>query len=344
MGSVNVRGGRFYEKFLRPSMPERSVGMGGGGGGYGAEMDLRFVPGQDVQGWATEIHLVQTVRDIIGDQQVYDQLHQGNAGFNARKVPDGHHAGWGIDMEPYGKGDGQFTKILAARNGLLPAIAQNAPDNTIATLITYQDALDAVMRGRFRSFKRGNNGEIVTSLDPRYAQQRLSPHVPPYAAAANEQTTGWACARPDTLSAWTPKEACLRDAPQVGAYQGVAGMEFEVAALAETDGRSEFVGSVVWSWSFEPRGVTVAGPTLKSHESASNAFFSAADYFNQLPLPEPYDNTQNIAQGVVFQAMTLPLNHDPNATDELEFEDDFHGGRRAGSWRRAGNKIIVYGV
>ena len=282
---IQVSGGKFRPRADKDYVADNEGNM------RGAKMTLLFQPKTGLG--AREVHLVQTVKDIISDQGTYDQLHQGNIGFGDRQVPNGEHKGWGVDMEFYQplEEGGQSGKIIADR-----ATKLNKTDLTHKRQI---DADKKTMNSRVSGVKPLN------SLDPRYAQQRLGPSVPVYAKKTDSMTTGWSATRESEKKAWSPTTAAVRDNPKSPVGGGVSGMDFEVAALAEGGSAgAKFVGSVTWGWSLDETGVSKVKPLeLKDQGQASEAFFAAAAHFNSMKVKED----PAVANSPEHDTMQLPL-------------------------------------
>jgi hypothetical protein len=112
---VTVRGGAFSDVDYKPVNPNSSVRSTGNSTvtetAWGAEMTLQFLPNKDGNQF-TEIHLVQTVKDIVRDVHAYSALHQGNVGFSLLRPNVGDV---GIDVEFFGKNDDHYRKVREAR-------------------------------------------------------------------------------------------------------------------------------------------------------------------------------------------------------------------------------------
>jgi hypothetical protein len=282
---IPVSGGKFRPRTDDDYVADNEDNM------RGAKMTLLFQPSTNLG--ALEVHLVQTVKDIISDQNVYDQLHQGNVGFGDRQIPEGEHQGWGIDMEFYQplEEGGQSGKIIEDRKSKLD------PNDPVHKRQIEADK--KTMRSRISGVKPLN------SLDPRYAQQRLGPSVPVYSKKTDSMTTGWSATRETEKKAWSPTTAAVRDNPKAPVGGGISGMEFEVAALAEGGtGGAKFVGSVTWGWSLGENGKSKVKPLeLKDQGQASEAFFAAAAHFNKMAVKEDPADEGSAAHAT----MQLPL-------------------------------------
>lgn len=181
-------------------------------------------------------------------------------------------------------------QLLAARRGLTDA--QSLAE--IATL-TEQIRVDTLAK----SPTNFNAAKPLTSLDPRYAQQRQGEITPAYALDlgttrvkdAAKQTTGWAATRNATTDKWK-QPAVIRDRPSVGTPDVIDGMDFEVAALGQGPGvPTEFLGSVTWGWRMNRTGPKPRAETreiaLADQQTASGAFQTAVQHFNQIQVPIP---------------------------------------------------------
>ena len=309
--TIDVPGGKFItdDSFYAPFASPDDGGM------VGAQMTLFFVPKADLD--ATEVHLVQTVKDLYReeDQDAYDLIHQGNTGFTVRIIQVGEHKGVGIDMEFHGPYDDHLKKVMRARERpLLDLIETNQDAVEFVGALERQQTRDQIFRSATQVSTPSigalvKNKTYITSLDPRYAQQRLSLHVPAYVKQTTEGTTGWGAVRSDPVARtanWTPGwrasgwgpsaarggAAALRDLPSVPVASVVTGMVFEVAVLAEGGSGTRFVGSVSWGWEREPLArASDVSALAKVADSASAAFFAAATHFNSATV-EDFDGTE----------------------------------------------------
>jgi hypothetical protein len=303
---------------------------------YGAQMDLRFTPTKDLD--ATEVHLVQTIKDYYTDKTAYLSLKQQNLGFLDRLVASGTYEGIGIDMEFMSPIDAHLKRIVADRSSWLTSAIRTESNSIVESVLRAQQDVDEVIKAKTPKFGNGKNPGVVTSIDPRYAQQRLSGHVKPYATEASSGTAGWAAVRGSLSADWSPAAAALRDAPATTGGGSVAGMDFEVAALAEggTMG-ARFVGSVSWGWRIDKSSVALYGLTKSSDDQASDAFFAASAHFNSMTLP---------SQASALPRMTLPSKVSSGELSErgyAPFEMD-EGAGTSGRWERRGGMLILHDV
>jgi hypothetical protein len=311
--AVDVTGGAFKDERYEPTT----------GSSVGAKMSLGFqpslyklknsFPGADSN--PMEIHLVQIVREIHGPRQqppaqVGALVQQGNVGYGARTVPAGQHAGWGIDVDWQAARDEGYMKIAAARKQFLVAeiarltqIAQRtaAEDRQLRDL-TWQLQVDTAKLTTHRT-----KGTVLTSLDPRYAQQRVSESVPLF-TTREENSAGNAAVY--TLQGRKFLEnATLRDAPAVPIGDPILGMEFEAAALLEHGPQNQrlatYLGSVKWGWvrSAGKSDIKLTPLAKVTDNGVSAAFTAAVTHWNQLTVSDPLG----------LQAGQLPVMQIPTA-------------------------------
>ncbi|MGY0234437.1 hypothetical protein [Longispora urticae] len=268
----------------------------------GAKMVLVFKPNVvrckaiDPNGTPWHFHLIQIVRDTVAGIGVGAQ---GNVGFRDRSVTAGPSAGWALDMEWQAQGDASYRAIsearaetLRSRIAALPALIQAGdPTGALAAELAAcqaQQSLDA--------FKVSHAGRAkaaaVTSLDPRYAQQRISEHVPLF-TTRTEGTGGNALVLPSPYAVGVTARATLRDNPSTPVAFDLLGMDFETAVLFEYGQpgarQSRYVGSVRWGWS---RSANKTDVTLVPLAEVSNAgvsahFTAAVTLWNGLTVADP---------------------------------------------------------
>lgn len=297
---VEVNGGAFYDENYAPVT---------GSGNVGARMALEFqpntfwlkknVPGCD--GTVLEFHLVQIVREIR-ESAAASSSHtaEGNVGFGDRQVPDGPHQGWGVDVDWQAGSDEGYLKIASARKSFLETKIRDCdekikagsdPDGSLARQLdtfTWQLAIDTTKVNK-QSGKAGR-GKVLTSLDPRYAQQRISLDVPLFTSREGQSAGNAAVLSPPYPM---PLRASLRDAPAMPVNEPILGMEFEVAALLEygppESRRSRYLGSVKWKWQRSPQksDVKLDPLALVSASGVSEAFKAAVAKWNQLRVSDP---------------------------------------------------------
>jgi hypothetical protein len=254
-------------------------------------------------------HLIQIVRDTVAGVGLGAQ---GNVGFRDRSVPGGNSAGWGVDMEWMAKTDDAYRSILAARSGYLtnrvgalPAlILAGDPTGSLAAELA---ALQAQLG--LDAFKVSANGRAkstaITSLDPRYAQQRIAEAVPLFSAKA-AQTGGNALVLRSPYTVGIDARATLRDNPNVPVGSDLIGMEFEIAVLFEygpAGGRlSRYLGSVSWGWTrTNGRSDVVLAPLAQvSNAGVSQAYTDSVNHWNGLTVGDPRNGGNPVA------VMTIP--------------------------------------
>ncbi|GIG63509.1 hypothetical protein Lfu02_78810 [Longispora fulva] len=279
-----------------PYVPDTGAGV------VGAKMALIFKPhvarckAIDPNGTEWHFHLVQVVRDTVVGPGLGAQ---GNVGFRDRSVANGPSAGWGLDMEWQAQGDASYRTIVEARAGALrnriaalPALIQAGdPSGALAAELAdcqAQQALDtlkATPAGRAKA-------AAVTSLDPRYAQQRISELIPLFTTKV-ENTGGNALILPAPYTVGINARATLRDNPSSPVAANVLGMDFETAVLFEYGQpgarHSRYVGSVRWGWSRTAGKSDVQLVPLAevSNAGVSADFTAAVTLWNGLTVPDP---------------------------------------------------------
>jgi hypothetical protein len=297
--AVDVTGGAFKDDRYEPAT----------GASVGARMSLVFqpslyklrsaFPGADAH--PMEIHLIQIVREIHQPQQqplaqAGAPVQQGNVGYGARTVAAGQHMGWGIDVDWQAGRDEGYIKIAAARKQFLEgeiarltqiAHPTAAEDGQLRDL-TWQLQVDTA---KLTSNRTKMKGTVLTSLDPRYAQQRISESVPLF-TTREESSAG-------NASVYTPlgkgflANATMRDAPSVPIAHPMLGMEFETAALLERGPQNQrvatYLGSVKWGWVRSAgQGDIKLTPLAKVADNGVSAAFTAAvTHWNQLTVTDP---------------------------------------------------------
>jgi hypothetical protein len=294
--SIDVSGGQFIAE-AGGYKPYSS------GGKVGAEMSLRFKPllGKllTALGVATRaaigpcaIDLIQIVREIHPAGGPLAAVAGQGLGYAARMVPVGLSQGWGIDMDWQAPMDDGFKKITSARvDGLKARIAQLLAQQALAPL----NAADAAELADLQEQSREDAARIhqrqvgaVTSLDPRYAQQRLSASVPLFTTYEPEQTNGNAFVWDGVGSFPTTRFARIRDRPGIPINDPMLGMEFQVAALLETPQLPQvqrYLASVSWGWRRAAAGqapTTDAFALVSANGVMSQAFQDAVAHWNAL--------------------------------------------------------------
>jgi hypothetical protein len=215
-------------------------------------------------------------------------------GYGARTVPAGQHAGWGIDVDWQAARDEGYMKIAAARKQFLVAeiarltpIAQRTPaeDRELGDL-TWQLQVDTAKLTTHRP-----KGTVLTSLDPRYAQQRVSESVPLF--TIREPSSAGNAAVYTLPGRKFLENATLRDAPAVPIGDPMLGMEFEAAALLEHGPQNQrvatYLGSVKWGWvrSAGKSDIKLTPLAKVSDDGVSAAFTAAVTHWNQLTVSDP---------------------------------------------------------
>jgi hypothetical protein len=306
--AVDVTGGAFKDERYEPTT----------GSSVGAKMSLAFQPSLyklkrafvGVEANPMHIHLIQIVREIHQPQQVPAQVgaqaQQGNVGYGARTVAGGPHAGWGIDVDWQAARDEGYVKIAGARKQFLETeIARltqiqqrSAPEQRQLDDLTWQLQVDTAKLTTNRV-----KGSVLTSLDPRYAQQRVSESVPLFATLEQSESAGNAAVFTPGAGASFGANATLRDAPAVPITDPMLGMEFEVAALLEHGPQNAraatYLGSVKWGWvrTVGKSNITLTPLTKVTEQGVSAAFTAAVTHWNQLRVSDP----------LALQAGALPV-------------------------------------
>jgi hypothetical protein len=286
--SIDLEYGTFhatvYDRYINREVTPTTVG---------AVMVLGFQPKKfKLKGMLTgrvEFHLVQAVREVTG---LGGNARQGNAGYLARVAPNG----WAIDMDWQAKWDAGYQAIAAARRRELED-GEGDP---------YQWQLEVD-----RETERARlGGTVLTSLDPRYAQQRVSGMIPLF-TTMTERTSGNALVLMPPQHAIPPgnNRATLRDNPSVPVDCNVTGMEFQVAVLLEygepAARQQRYLGSVSWGW-FRTDGMgDVQLHQLQQVDptGASQEFLAAVAHWNALRVADPA-----ALRGQQHTVLPLPVN------------------------------------
>jgi len=269
---VNVEYGSFYDtlyqKYLDREEKKTTVG---------AKMVLDFQPTlykvKKLVTGVAEFNLVQIVKEIIGPG---GEARQGNAGYLQRKAAND----WAIDMDWQSEWKGGYQAIANARKSDLEQGQANAD-------FKWQLDVDQVIETSKKA------GTVLTSLDPRYAQQRISQSIPPF-TTKSEGTGGNALVlTPDYKFPPAGNRASLRDNPSVPIDCNVIGMNFQVAVLLDygeaTSRQSRYLGSVSWGWQ-RPSGmgdVQIRELEQVDPSGASQEFLAAAAHWNALTVDDP---------------------------------------------------------
>jgi hypothetical protein len=256
----------------------------------GAAMVLAFEPnvsacktlinsGTDVM----EFHLIQIVKETPDGTQPPPGIKQGNEGYGVRRST----SGWAVDIDWQAALDGGYKAIAGARK-------KELEDNSNNWDFKWQLDIDNAKE------KQRSAGTVLTSLDPRYAQQRIAPSIPLF-TIKTEQTNGNALVLQPPDYKWprdfhgsgVVKRASLRDAPSVPLLSDVIGMGFEVAVLLDfvtNDVRhSRYLGSVKWGWTRSSgKSDTTLQPLAPVHKSGvSDQFSEAVKHWNGLTVADP---------------------------------------------------------
>lgn len=281
MTELQVRTGSVFSQRFEPQI----------GAEVGAKMSLEFQPAafkikkvvnDYVAGTAAEFHLVQIVREVGRASHAI----AGNIGYAERCVPAGPHAGWAIDVDVIATAKSAglgYQPIAAARRAELtnpsPAVAND-----------YQAQLavdDAVVQ------KNLPTGSILSSLDFRYAQQRLTPTIPLF-LTKQEGTTGNALRMIDWASpAVGQNRATLRDNPSAPLANTLLGMDFQTAVLLQyqtaAGPRNRYIAVVSWGWkrSAGKSDVTLADIALLQEDGLTPEFDAARVHWNTLTVADP---------------------------------------------------------
>jgi hypothetical protein len=277
-----------------------------GAGQVGAVMSLEFTPsvskckriaGADGQDWT--IHLIQIVHEIPDPNPATGVAAQGNAGYAARVAANG----WAVDMEWQAPCDDGYQKIAAAR--LTALQGQNAPAS-----FTWQLAVD--------NYKKTHKlaGNALTSLDPRYAQQRIAADIPLYIEQGGMGTNGSALIL-ETGKSYKPagplgtrSVAVLRDNPGTPRTAAVLGMQFQVAALMEYGaGQHSYLGSVSWGYqrSSGQNDVQLIPLAQQTANGVSADYTTAVTHWSALTVPDPVNLSQQ-ALPAPMPVMQIPVN------------------------------------
>lgn len=318
--SVQVDGGTFYDENYRPEVNSETVGC---------VMALEFAPNKDkckqingAAGTLWEFHLIQIVREIRGAGAA--AAAQGNVGYNERTVPNGPHAGWGVDVDWQAEWDDGYGKVAARRKSTLERRIKELRD--IEALATPQAPVDQAVTQerevlewqlRIDTAKHKKpmdimwrKGKVLTSLDPRYAQQRISPQIELFTEKV-EKSHGNALVLDPAKSYSIPgswARASLRDNPSSPIDEPITAMEYQVAALFEfgppTGRLHKYVGLVKWGWKRSAPGgrdVTVTPLEVISKSGVSAEFTAAVTHWNTLSASCP----ANFVNGAV-PVMQIP--------------------------------------
>jgi hypothetical protein len=293
--AVEVAGGTFNDELYQVQR---------GDGAVGARMALTLKPNPaflreipDATHGPIVIDLVQIARELRESDAGPDDGVQRKVGNRERQVPIGPHRGWGVDVDWQAAWDSGYQKIAAARRSYLEEhIAQL--DEAIASgdssgkarveMLRWQLAVDR-LKGDDGAGRKAA-GKALTSLDPRYGQQRVGAEIPVHTTQAAQQAGNAVVLEQPYRGS---QRVGLRDAPSVPVTSGVLGMDFEVAVLLEYGPqearRTRFAGSVRWGWRRPPRGgdVALAPLGLVSRTGISEAFRTAAAHWNTLTVEDP---------------------------------------------------------
>lgn len=282
--SVKVDFGSFYDElYLAQTGPP------------GAALVLEFQPdvakckaviGAD--GSVLEFNLIQIVREVIGPG---GHARQGNAGYLARQAANG----WALDMDWQAAYDDGYRETANTRK---VALQQNLANPMFAWQLAIDHEKEKVHR---------KSGTVLTSLDPRYAQQRIALDIPLF-TTKKELTNGNALILTAPYN-WPGglRRASLRDNPNVPIDCNIVGMEFQVAALMDYDlpgaRQTRYLGSVRWGWNRSPGGsdVTLVPLALVHNSSVSAEFTAAATHWNGLGVDDPA-----LLNGARHHVLTIP--------------------------------------
>lgn len=259
-----------------------------------------------------ELHLVQIVREVPDDtSSTGERAADGNIGHQSRLVPDGPAKGWGVDAEWIVEGGPAYAVIAKDRAAWLQgeikrlaAIAEpsDTEQKLLATLM-WQSAIDAAKTAPPKTRKP----KALSSLDPRYAQQRISPDIIPFTKRGTERAGNAAVIAAAGAKIGMESRPQLRDNPSVPIKTPILGMQFQVAALldygvAERRG-SVYLGSVSWGWKRSSGGsdVKLDPLTLLSADGISAEFAAAVSHWNNIKVEDP----EGLAKGQLSM-MALP--------------------------------------
>jgi hypothetical protein len=202
-------------------------------------------------------------------------------------------AGWGIDMDWAVASDEGFRKIAEARKGALQARIGALTNSVVPlTAAETQELADSQRTQAIdTSQTKGKLSGPITSVDPRYAQQRLSADMPRFSQYHSQQSNGNAFVWDGNGPFPADRFARLRDAPGTPTTTTMTGMQFEVAALLDRPGHaSVWLGSVSWGWRRGPN--PTAKPALDPFAivnavGISQTFLDAIQHWNVQTVADP---------------------------------------------------------
>jgi hypothetical protein len=261
-----------------------------GDGQVGAFMSLEFKPDvkacktiNDAHNW--QIDLIQIVQEVPDPNAKGNQppAAQGNAGYPERVAANG----WAVDVDALAPWDEGYAKIAVARKEYLE---KHVGENSDCAWQLNVDRLKATSAMK-------TAGKVLTSIDPRYAQQRVSSAIPPYVIYTGDKTNGNSLilehAKDYKLTGGQQSVAMLRDNPSAPIGSAVLGMRFEVTALLEYgpgDSRAyQYLGSVSWAWQ-RPSGSSDAKLTALAVADANGVtpnYTGAVKHWNTLSFSDP---------------------------------------------------------
>jgi len=274
-------------------------------GQVGARMILIFQPSvakcrkiAGAEGHPLEFHLIQIVREDVDESgDGGPTVKKTNAGYAERAVPAPHAcAGWGIDMDWQATADAGYQKIAAAREAFLTANGKaHTPESrrdALDTLdeVSWQLSIDAAKLDPLGG--RRGTGSVLTSLDPRHAQQRISTRIPPF-TSRGQDSSGNALVLEPPAYALGDARASLRDNPSVPVGSAIIGMRFQTTALLEygpaDSRRAMYLGVVGWGWHRDPRSSTIKLDDFvkKAHTGNTAEFQAAITHWNGLSVDDP---------------------------------------------------------